>query len=468
MRACGGNRACSAAPMVPYWRGRGFGRRALASDRFGLPVTTGSGPALALYVEAVDRMLSANAGAEALLGQALELDPDFALAHAALARNAQLYGRMEEARSAAARAGACATLLSERERRHVEALAFAINGEAQRAMAAVDAHLEKFPRDALVLSLVLGVYGLIAFSGRSDHHEAQRALLESLAPRWGEDWWFLGYLGWSHVETGDPRGGAEIVERALARNARNAHAAHARTHAHVELGETVAGVEFLTGWVRDYDAAAQLHCHLNWHLALFELDLGESERALARYRAAIRPAAASSAPMATLADAASLLWRCALHGVGPRPLPWEEVAGLAERRFPRAGLAFADLHAAMAEAATGAAASLERRIDALERLAGDGKLPQGRVAPMLCRGLALLARGEPAEAADLLAAAMPELTRIAGSHAQREVFEDTLIAALLGCGRSEAARPLLAARLARRPRARDTAWMTATAAKTGN
>ena len=435
----------------------------MPGDRFGLPVTTSSGRALALYVEAVDRMLSANAGAEALLGQALGIDPGFALAHVALARNAQLYGRMAEAKAAAARAGASAALLSERERRHVEALTFAINGDSARAMAAVEAHLEQFPRDGLVLSLALGVYGLIAFSGRPDHHEAQRALLESLAPRWGEDWWFLGYLGWSHVETGDPRRGAAILERALARNPRNAHAAHARIHAHVELGETAAGVAFATDWLKDYDPAAQLHCHINWHMALFELNLGESERAIARYRAAIRPAAAMSAPMATLADAASLLWRCALSEAGPRPLPWDEVAELVARRFPRAGLAFADLHAAMAEAATGAAADLERRTGALERLAADGVLPQGRVAPMLCRGLAAWARGEPAEAADCLTAAMPDLTRIAGSHAQREVFEDTLIAALLGCGRSEAARRLLAERLARRPRARDTGLMAAAA-----
>lgn len=437
----------------------------MPSDRFDLPVTTGSGPALALYVEAVDGILSANAGAEALLGQAIAIDPEFALAHVALARSAQLHGRMEEARAAAARARACVAGASERERRHVEPLSFSIDGEAARAMAAVEAHLEGFPRDALVLSLALGVYGLIAFSGRPDHHEAQRALLERLAPRWGEDWWFTGYLGWSHVETGDPQGGAAIVERALARNPRNAHAAHARIHAHVELGETAAGVAFLTDWVRDYEAAAQLHCHLNWHLALFELDLGQSDRAMARYQAAIRPGCASSAPMATLADAASLLWRCALHDAGPRPLPWEEVAALAEQRFPRAGLAFADLHAAMAEAATGSAARLERRIAELEHLASLGKLPQGRVAPMLCRGLGAFARGEPAEAADLLMAAMPEVTRIAGSHAQREVFEDTLIAALLASGRSEPAREWLARRLARRPRARDSASMEAIGSK---
>jgi hypothetical protein len=39
-------------------------------------------------------------------------------------------------------------------------------------------------------------------------------LLEELAPHWGDDWWFLGYLGWAYIETGcegDPAG------RALAR-----------------------------------------------------------------------------------------------------------------------------------------------------------------------------------------------------------------------------------------------------------
>jgi hypothetical protein len=189
---------------------------------------------------------------------------------------------------------------------------------------------------------------------------------------------------------------------------------------------------------------------------------------MARYKAAIRPASATSAPMATLADAASLLWRFALHDVGPRPLPWDEVAELAKRRFPRAGLAFADLHATMAEAAMQEAAGLEQRIADLERLAADGKLPQGRVVPAFCRGLAAFARGEHGEAADRLTAAMPELTRIAGSHAQREVFEDTLIAALLACGRSAPARERLAERLARRPRTRDEVWMATTASKMGD
>lgn len=56
----------------------------MAQDRFGLPVTTDSQLALQAYSAGVDRILSANAGAEALLGRALALDPCFALAHIAL------------------------------------------------------------------------------------------------------------------------------------------------------------------------------------------------------------------------------------------------------------------------------------------------------------------------------------------------------------------------------------------------
>ena len=53
-------------------------------DRFGLKLTTTSPKAAQDYVAAVDLMLSANHGAEALLDRALAADPDFALAHVGL------------------------------------------------------------------------------------------------------------------------------------------------------------------------------------------------------------------------------------------------------------------------------------------------------------------------------------------------------------------------------------------------
>ena len=179
----------------------------LLNDRFDLPVTCTATSAVENYVTAVDLLLSAWPGAGERLDRALTADPDFALAHIARARLLQLQARIAEAKVAAERAQSLAHPITARERRHIEAVTLSINGAAGEALAMVRAHTADYPRDALPLSLALGVFGLLGFSGRPDHHEAQRALLEELAPHWGEDWWFQGYLGWAYIETGRLRRG---------------------------------------------------------------------------------------------------------------------------------------------------------------------------------------------------------------------------------------------------------------------
>jgi hypothetical protein len=88
-------------------------------------------------------------------------------------------------------------------------------------------------------------------------------------------------------------------------------------------------------------------------------------------------------------------------------------------------------------------------------------LPQGTVVPELCAGAAAFARGDYAEAARRLAGALPELPRIGGSHAQREVFEDTFIVACLRAGERDHAVSRIKQRLARRPSRRDERWLAA-------
>jgi hypothetical protein len=430
------------------------------TDRFGLPLTTGSAEAAARYIAAVDLLLSANLGAEEELETAVAADPDFALAHIARARFLQLRARMPEAKAAAARAKSLRDGVTARERRHIDAIALAVDGSAVEALAMVRAHASEYPRDALPLSLALGVFGLLGFSGRRDHHEAQLALLEELAPHWDDDWWFLGYLGWAYIETGEVAKGTRLVERSLAGNPRNAHAAHQRVHGFFEAGDAAGGAAFIEDWLEGYDRAGQLHCHLSWHLALFELARGNGERARAIYLDNIRPSTAQAVPMLVLADAASFLWRWRYYGVAPSlEQEWAEVAAHAQRHFPRASLAFADVHAALVEAAIGNDNSVCDRIAGLESLTRDGRLPPGKVAPTLCAGAAALGRGDNAEAARLLEAALDDLPRIGGSHAQREVFEDSLIVAYLRSGRSAEAARLLRARMDRRPSARDERWL---------
>src|SRR5438874_13321945 len=105
------------------------------TDRFGLPLTTQSPQAAENYNRAVDLMLSANTGAEALLDAALASDPEFALAHIARARLLQVEARAAEAGEAATAARALGDRVTAREARHIETVALALDGRGPQAMA---------------------------------------------------------------------------------------------------------------------------------------------------------------------------------------------------------------------------------------------------------------------------------------------------------------------------------------------
>ena len=297
-------------------------------------------------------MLSANAGAEALLDRALAADPEFALAHIAKARLCQVQARIPEAKAAAAEARALAGAGHARARLGTSKRSRSRStGTGRRRWRCWRSMSPNTRATALVLSLALGVFGLLGFSGRIDHHEAQLALLERLAPHWGEDWWFLTYLGWARIELGDVARGAAEVERALDGNPRNAFAAHARAHGYYEAGDAEAGAKFIEGWLPDYARESQLHCHISWHLALFELARGNPERARELYADAIRPAVSHAPPLFNLADAASFLWRWQIYQAGRDLDGWDEVAAHARQHFPQAGIHFADVHAASGRSA---------------------------------------------------------------------------------------------------------------------
>jgi hypothetical protein len=77
----------------------------------------------------------------------------------------------------------------------------------------------------------------------------------------------------------------------------------------------------------------------------------------------------------------------------------------------------------------------------------------------LVQGIVAFAQGAYAQAARWLEPVCPHLVRIGGSHAQREVFEDTLLEAYLRAEQFDKAQAMLAERLTRRATARDTFWL---------
>jgi hypothetical protein len=81
--------------------------------------------------------------------------------------------------------------------------------------------------------------------------------------------------------------------------------------------------------------------------------------------------------------------------------------------------------------------------------------------PGLAGAVRALLEDRPGAAADALLAQRPDWYRIGGSRAQREVLEDTLLAALVRAGRTEQAAAVLTERLDRRPSSGDNARLAA-------
>jgi hypothetical protein len=176
---------------------------------------------------------------------------------------------------------------------------------------------------------------------------------------------------------------------------------------------------------------------------LFELRSGRPERMWATYADAITPRACPLAPpLNTATDAASMLWRAALDGERVAEQQWREVSAFALERFPSTSIDFLDVHRAIACAMAGDPATLESIIAAMRDADSWGKLPSGVVGPDAIEGLAAFARGDDAAAIRWLAPHLDDLVRIGGSHAQRDLFTHTLMAAFLHDDRIDEARAL--------------------------
>ena len=125
----------------------------------------------------------------------------------------------------------------------------------------------------------------------------------------------------------------------------------------------------------------------------------------------------------------------------------------------RPGFIFGDVHAGLAYAACGDAAALDALRESLRGLAAKGHATAGTVALPLIEGAAAFAAGDYARALDHLESVDADMHRMGGSHAQWELFEETMVVCQLRLGRRAEAARLLRRRLARRPSPRDARWL---------
>jgi tetratricopeptide (TPR) repeat protein len=418
----------------------------MLTDRYELPLSTASSAARDAYVAGCAAKLTMYPGALEGFDRAIAADPGFALAHAARAHLLLERGDAAAARASMAAANSLSPGLSAREASHIAFFDLLVAGDAEAALAALPAHLTAWPRDAVVLGTTAFTNGLIGSSGRAGQKRALLALLDGLAPSYGDDWWFTAHHGMALSENGERDAARPKIDRSLAQNPNNPWAAHARAHLSYEEGEANAARAFLKSWLTTYPRNGSLYSHLSWHLALGDLEAGDAMAAFRLFREAFSPDVHSGPPRGKLNDAVSFLWRWELAGHPRDAEAWGMMHEFATSAFPRAGAAFSDMHIALAQAVAGDEAALETRARQMDELARQGRYPSGPCVPAVSRAFALLERRDFSAAIDALEPIAGELERIGGSRAQLDLVVFTLLRAYLGAGRDSDARRMLSVR----------------------
>jgi hypothetical protein len=237
---------------------------------------------------------------------------------------------------------------------------------------------------------------------------------------------------------------------AVAANSDDVWAIHAVVHTYEMEGRVDAGMAFLRSDGTVWESGNLFTVHNWWHLALYELEAGRPDRALAIYDAEIHHAGSLGVPIEML-DASSLLWRLLLDGVDTG----SRFALLADAWTPKTAsdpwYAFNDLHATMAFAGAGRLADARGVIDRLDRWLGTGSGTNARMTAEIglpaCRATVAFVEERHDDVIAELFPIRRVFRRFGGSHAQRDALQRTLLESALRAGRFELARALSAERL---------------------
>ncbi|MFF8610434.1 FAD/NAD(P)-binding protein [Streptomyces sp. NPDC015346] len=433
------------APLTPARAAR----RRRPTDQFGLPLSTHAAAATA-FRTGLGRVVTVRAKAAEAFARSVELDPGFALGHAALAllghecgADVDVNRALADARRSAAERG------DERERSFVDVVTRRVRAHDGGTASADDAdralidHLDRFPGDAFALGIAVPT---IAFAGVGDlDGSLALRLVEHTAPAYDGHWFHTSLLAFVRQEQGRIDEAGALARVALAAEPASGHAVHALAHVHYESGAHRDGRDWLDGWIGGQGRGAVHRAHFSWHVALHELALDDSAAVRRRWFAQLAPRQVNG--VRALVDSGSLLWRARMSRNWTGRMPVEGVLDAVARDLvERPATAFTALHSAVALTAAGDLPALRR----LRTHAAGADPVQREVVVPLCRALEAVLEERWTAAVSGLRALVPSLRKVGGSAAQREVVEETLLYALMEAGQSDAARHLLEERLDRR------------------
>ncbi len=387
-----------------------------------------------------------------------DLSPSVQAACAALHMFAESADAPANAAPFMTRALQTASRASALEQGFIAAVAAWVSGDVDRAIALHAHQATRYPRD--LPSIKLGQYHLF---NRGDGAGMLRLALPAVDAA-ADIAYTHGMAAFAWEQCHLLRQAEDAARRALALRDREPWAQHALAHVMLTEGRLQEGLQFMqqasSGWT---GLNSFMVTHNWWHAALFALELGDDSAVLRIYDEQVWGVVKSYSQ--DQIGAVSLLARLELAGVdvGDR---WQDVADHLAARVHDHVLPFLDMQYlyGLARAGRPEAVSLLGSIEAY--CTGHATVTTAPSQPHTvdavwpwvclpaCRGLLAHAQGRFADAVEALGQVLPRLQQIGGSHAQRDLFAQIHLDALMRCGQWSAAQQLLQAQLRTQPESR--------------
>lgn len=202
-------------------------------------------------------------------------------------------------------------------------------------------------------------------------------------------------------------------------------AAHVMAHTLLDSGQIELGHHRLGRWLARRAGSGSDWAHIHFHMAVFELEVGDWRAAHERFLDELLPIAVTSDD--ALTDAPALAWRLKLRAGRRAAVPFEllrETALRSLRRpheMQRPNDPFVELHNLLALAGAGDADGIRAWLDACGHDAPSGK---SGVLVRMAEGLSACTQKHYRRAAGILKSAVAELPSIGGSRAQNALFTE--------------------------------------------
>lgn len=431
----------------------------LYKDQRGVAYSAASQDAVDRFDATITEYVHFGTETGARLKETLTADPEFAMAHVLRGCFMQLFcipaltekakQSLEKARQASDGNGADA-----RERQHIEALGAWIAGDMRTALEHWESILLHHPLDMLAVKLSQFVHFYLGDNRRL------RDSIARILYAWQADVPghanVLGMYAFGLEESGDYASAERNGRLAVEKDPTDPWSVHAVAHVMEMQDRRRDGIAWLRELESHWNASNNFRFHLWWHLALFHLELEQYDEVLRLYDTEFR--SEPSEEYLDICNATSMLWRLEERGidVGDR---WGELAEISATRIHGHGLIFPDMHFMMALEAAGDSDNGDALLQSLQAASGDTDVTQARVIENvgleLARSIAAWYRGNYEGVVENLLPIRYLLPDIGGSHAQRDLFHQILIAAALRAPHPKLARALLGERTRLKP---DNAW----------